>query len=71
MEESPHQDSVSSIGANSPSAYVQSLATQYQMQQQLGNSHQQTTPPNVTFESSTTLSSSSSSALEVKRRKSP
>lgn len=68
MKESPLQDSVSSIGANSPSAYVQTSA-QYQNQQQLGGiSQEQTTPPNVTFESSPTLSSSS--ALEI-RRKSP
>eukprot|EP00986_Skeletonema_menzelii_P018207 scaffold26582_cov155-Skeletonema_menzelii.AAC.3 len=68
QRESPHQDSVSSIGANSPSAYFQK-ATQLQLQQQVMTSHERTTPPNVTFESSATLSPST--AFEEVKRKSP
>ena len=75
MEESPHRDSVSSIGANSPSAYYVQPATttQYQMKQLGHKRHHQTTPPNVTFEPSaaTTTTTPSSSALDIIKRKSP
>lgn len=65
--ESPHQDSLSSIGANSPSAYAQQPQTQYRNMQRLDNSRpQQQTPPNVTFESSATPSLAS--PLKIKRK---
>ena len=63
-----HQDSVSSLGANSPSAHVVAQSQQVQMQR-VGSSHQ--TPPNVTLTEVTNTALTSSPSFEICKRKSP